>query len=112
VNDLEAREDEAGVWRRSVNSALEREYAPLWAAVHVLVYLEVPDMAAVLRWRTEQERALPAERRMSAAGLLRFVAHYQRITGAMRADLPQRAHLAVRLDERHRVVEIRRNPAP
>jgi D-glycerate 3-kinase len=88
VNELEAAEDVDGVWRRYVNDALAGPYAALWQRLHVLIYLQVPDMQAVSRWRSDQEQALPAARRMSAADLLRFIAHYERITRAMLADLP------------------------
>jgi D-glycerate 3-kinase len=109
VNDLEAHEDAGQLWRRYANDALAGPYAVLWDRLHALIYLAAPDMDAVLRWRTEQEQALPAGRRMSAAALARFIAHYERITRAMLTDLPQRAGLVVRLDAAHRVAEIRPN---
>ncbi len=106
ANELEAREDADGAWRRYVNDALAGPYAALWRCLHGLVYLQVPDLDAVLRWRGEQERALPPAQRMSPAALRRFIAHYQRITVAMQADMPGRADLLVRLDEDHTVSEI------
>lgn len=111
VNDLEAREDAAGTWRRYVNDALAGPYALLWRCVHVLVYLRVPSLTAVTRWRTEQEQALPAGRRMSSGALQRFVAHYERITRVMQAEMPQRAHLLVRLDDAHGVADLHLNTA-
>ncbi len=109
VNELEAKEDPDGVWRRYVNEALAGRYAELWSRLNGLIYLAAPDMDAVLRWRTMQERALPPERRMSTAELRRFVAHYQRITLAMSTDLPARADVTIRLDDDHGVagVEVR-----
>jgi len=59
VNALEAEEDAAGQWRRYANDALAGQYAALWRHLHGLIFLEVPDLRAVLRWRTEQEQALP-----------------------------------------------------
>lgn len=103
VNALEAEEDPSGAWRRYVNAALEGAYADLWRRLHGLVYLAVPDMDAVRRWRTEQEQAHPPGQRMDAAGISRFVAHYERLTRWMLADLPGRASLTVRLDPSHRV---------
>lgn len=111
VNELEAREDPAGVWRRYVNDALAGRYAELWNRLDGLVYLQVPGMAAIERWRGQQEQSLPAHRRMTPAALERFIAHYERITRAMQADLPTRANLVVNLDEDHRTAGIRRNDA-
>lgn len=110
-NELEAVEDASGRWRRHVNAQLAGPYADLWRRLHVLIYLQVPDLDAVVRWRGEQERALPAANRMNDDRLLRFIAHYQRITDAMQAEVPARADLTVRLDERHRVASLRRGRA-
>lgn len=110
VNELEAAEDPDGRWRGYVNACLAGPYAELWRRLHGLIYLEVPDFRAVRRWRAEQELALPAQRRMGPAPLDRFIAHYERLTRWMLAELPARADLVVRLDESHRVSELRRNP--
>lgn len=105
-NALEAEEDTGGVWRTYVNAALAGDYAALWARLHGLVFLEVPDLAAVIRWRTEQEQALPVGRRMDAAAVARFVAHYERITRHMLATLPRTADVVVQLDARHAMAGI------
>lgn len=110
VNELEAREDPDGVWRRYVNHALAGPYARLWTRLGSLAFLEVPDLAAVARWRAEQELGLAPGRRMSPQVLHRFVAHYERITRAMLASAPGRARLVVRLHPDHRVAEVRVNP--
>ena len=102
VNDLEADEDSEGVWRAHVNDACRR-YAPLWALVDWWVFLEVPDMDCVRRWRREQERQLPHAERMSERALTRFIAHYERLTLWQKSDFPSRADWHIRLDRRHRV---------
>lgn len=109
VNVLEAREDAGGAWRRHVNDALAGPYAALWADLDLLVYLQVPDMAAVARWRALQEQALAPAERMETGALQRFIAHYERLTRAMQRDLPGRADLLIRLDRRHRVRQVQRN---
>jgi D-glycerate 3-kinase len=106
-NDLEAREDPLGTWRRYVDAALAGPYARVWEALDGLVLLRVPDMDAVLRWRTRQEQALPPERRMDAAALARFVAHYERITRATLREAPPRTSLIVDLADDHGVAAIR-----
>lgn len=102
VNDLEANEDPESVWRVFVNNAC-RSYASLWALVDWWVYLEVPDMASVQRWRTDQERGLPRAQRMSAGEMARFLAHYERLTLWIKSRFPNRVHWRLTLDTNHRV---------
>jgi D-glycerate 3-kinase len=107
-NELEAREDPDGTWRRYVNDALAGEYQALWGRVDFLVYLQVPDFLAVARWRAQQELQLPEGRRMSETALQRFLAHYQRLTLWMLESLPERADLVVKLDVDHTISGIYR----
>lgn len=111
VNDLEARRDPDGRWRRYVNAALAGPYRELWARFDRLIYLAVPDMAAVVRWRTQQEQALPPGRRMSATAVERFVEHYERTTRQQARTLPDRADVVVTLDADHRMAALRCNAA-
>ena len=102
LNELEANEDPQGVWRAHVNDACRR-YAPLWALVDWWIYLEVPDMDCVRRWRSEQERQLLAAERMSEADLTRFLAHYERLTLWLKSYFPSGADWHLALDRQHRV---------
>src|SRR5690606_8254043 len=43
VNALETAEDPQGVWRRFVNAALAKDYAPLFERIDFLAYLAPPD---------------------------------------------------------------------
>lgn len=97
VNSLERDEDSEGIWRGYVNDALAGAYRRLNGRIDWLVFLAVGDIAAVLAFRAEQERAIPAARRMDAARLARFVAHYERLTRSMLLDVPARADAVVRL---------------
>jgi len=108
VNDLERREDANGRWRRFVNGALASDYPSLWARLDALLYLAVPDMAAVRRWRTEQEQQHPPARRMTPEAVTRFVAHYERLTRWMLATLPDTADMVGFLDENHALSGFRR----
>lgn len=108
VNDLERQQDPDGRWRRAVNDALSVYRDGLFAAIEALVFLAVPDFAAVLRWREAQE----AQLRQHAAGAMtpdqvsRFVAHYERLTRAMLRQAPATADLILRLDGGHRVARV------
>ncbi|MEJ2088781.1 MAG: hypothetical protein P8Y69_09990, partial [Gammaproteobacteria bacterium] len=107
ANDLERIEDPNGVWRRYVNDRLTEEYPALWALIDDLVYLQVPDMRAVLRWRTQQEAQHPPGRRMDPAALARFGAHYERLTRWMSEELSRTAQLVGFLDENHQLEDLR-----
>jgi D-glycerate 3-kinase len=103
VNDLERDEDPDARWRKFVNDRLRDEYPPLWGLLDRLLFLKVPDMDAVLRWRTAQEQQHPPEKRMDTAALNRFVSHYERLTGWMGETLPEVADVVGVLDRDHRL---------
>jgi len=103
LNSLEAERDAQGVWRRTVNRVLREEYEPVWDSLDSLVYLGVPSIDAVRRWRSQQEQARPVDQRMNAAEIDQFVQHYERITLRMLSDQSRSADWYVRLDEEHRI---------
>jgi D-glycerate 3-kinase len=103
LNSLEAERDADGIWRRRVNRALREEYEPVWESLDSLVYLGVPSLDAVRRWRSQQELARPVDRRMNLAEIDQFVQHYERITLRMLDDRSRRVNWSVRLDEDHRI---------
>lgn len=105
-NRLEREEDPDGRWRRYANDQLAGAYGELFGELDQLVFLAVPDLTAVRRWRGQQEQALPAGRRLDAAGLDRFVEHYERITRGMLERLPGRADVTVRLAPDHSIAAI------
>ena len=106
INALEREEDAEGIWRRAVNEALAGDHRRLAEALDLLVFLRVPGLAAVRRWRLEQERERPSAQRMSPTEIDRFVQHYERVTSAMWASVPERADLVVELDGAHRVCRL------
>ena len=110
VNELERDEDPDGRWRRLVNDALALRYQALFARFDKLVFLQVPGIDAVRRWRAEQETELPQHQRMTAAQLRRFIAHYERLTSWMIEDVPGRADLTVVLDDAHRIEKVITKP--
>lgn len=107
INELEREDDPDGVWRRFANDCLARDYAPLWSIFEALVYLQVPGLDAVRRWRLQQEEARPEDRRLDATAVDRFVQHYERITLAMLEDLAGRADLTVELLPDHSIGALR-----
>ena len=107
INPLEREEDADCRWRRHVDSALSGSYAALYDELEALVFLRVPGLGAVRRWRLQQEQERPPAQRMSAAAVDRFVQYYERITRRMLAELPHTADAVVGLDQQHRVSGLR-----
>ena len=111
VNDLERLEDSAGAWRREVNRRLATDYAEFFARIDMLIMLKVPDFAAVLANRRLQEQKLGAGNPgagavMDEAALARFIAHYQRLTAWMLAEMPARADVLVEIGRNQRPTRV------
>ena len=105
VNELEEKSDVDGRWRRAVNDELA-----LFDYQHafdndLMIFLAVPNMEAVYRWRLQQEQNLQAGTRvMDKREIREFIMYYERITRAMLAEMPDRADMTLNLDETHRIV--------
>ena len=103
INALERDHDTDGRWRSTVETALRDSYAELFADLDALVFLQVPGLEAVRRWRLQQESERPPEQRLTQAEVNRFVEHYERITRRMLATLPAKADVVVEMDDDHRI---------
>jgi D-glycerate 3-kinase len=103
INPLERERDADSVWRRFVNARLGEEYAEAWAELDYLVYLRVPDLEAVRRWRLQQEDSLPEHQRQGSEAIDRFVEYYERVTRSMMTTLPDHADLIVELADDHSI---------
>ena len=91
VLDLIDRTSYRALFKPSINQALAGSYARAWAMLDALAFLAAPDWETVPRWRAQQEEdleTLTGSRGMTGAELLRFVAHYERITRSMIAEPP------------------------
>ncbi|MDJ0878916.1 MAG: hypothetical protein QNI86_09915 [Halieaceae bacterium] len=107
LNDLEARDDPDGLWRRFVNDELAGPYAVLFDRLHELVMLKAPSLARVLEWRRLQEEKL-AQRRsgggvMSPAEIKHFVEHYERVTRHCLEEMPARADYLLEVADDHSI---------
>lgn len=103
INSLEESEDRDGTWRRFVNDQLVGPYAEIGRMLDYLIFLRVPDLVAVRRWRLEQEMERAIEQRMGPDAIDRFVQHFERTTLSMDRTLPRRADLVVGLFPDHSV---------
>ena len=106
LNTLERTQDFDATWRNYILDQVHGTYAQLRACLDCLVYLEVPGMDAVRKWRLQQEEERPVNHRMTAQEVAHFVEHYERVTKWMLADVPSTAALVLKLDSNHRVIDI------
>jgi D-glycerate 3-kinase len=113
LNQLERDEDPNGTWRSYANDALAGPYRALFDPLDMLILLEAPSFDVVLDWRLEQERKLrnrivagggDVKRTMSDEAVVRFIAHYERMTRWILQEMPGRADLVVRLDGQRNLV--------
>jgi D-glycerate 3-kinase len=108
INALERDADPDGVWRRWCNAALV-DYAPLWAPLGELLFLQGPGFEQVPQWRWQQEVTLaaanPGRRTMTPAEVERFVLFFERVSRHALATLPNIADWTVRVDAQRRVIE-------
>lgn len=109
INDLEENEDREGTWRHYVNEALAGPYTELFGLIDRLVMIKAPSFECVLNWRNEQERKLEESvakngakgrdlKIMSKNEIVRFIAHYERVTRENLSKLAPRADILVDID--------------
>ena len=116
VNALERDDDADCRWRHAVNAALAGTYAEWFAVLDALVFLQVPDITCVHRWRWQQELDTARRAGGAAAGLqseaqlARFIQHYERLTRHALRVLPAQADVLLALGDDHVVqhMDIRR----
>ena len=51
INDLEKNEDKNLKWRKYVNERLKSEYKKLFAMIDDFVFIKIPNLDVVLKWR-------------------------------------------------------------
>ena len=115
INAFERERDPDGRLRRHARAQLRQLGGALDPLLDVRVFLAVPDLARVLAWRTEQERALGSEasgqqRGMDATALARFVARFERLTLHALRTAPALAEVVLELDAEHRVNTVALTP--
>jgi D-glycerate 3-kinase len=109
VNELESDQDVDGRWRRYVNRQLNDGYADLFSRIDRLLFLQMPDMHSVRRWKLQQEQKLVSltqnESRppMSSEEVKHFVEYFERITLHNLTSLPGTADVIVKLNPDHGV---------
>ncbi len=109
INRLEREEDAEGRWRGYANACLGDAYARLWQRLDLLIELKAPAFEVVAGWRAQQEQTLrrrDARRAMTPSQLVRFIAHFERISRHALRTLAASADISVALDEHRRVTGV------
>ena len=112
TNILEKREDKKLLWRKKVNSELNKDYKKIFSLIDKMIFLKVPSFKFVLKWRLLQEKKLKinsiGKGVMTVSQIKKFVMFYERITKDMLKDLDN-SDIVIDLDKRHRLKVIRYN---
>ena len=123
INDLERSYDSKGIWRRSVNNFLAKQYQQLFSQINWLLMLKAPSFEQVYEWRLLQEQKLtetlaitsdtelkstPIEL-LSEVQLQRFIQHYQRITEHCLVQIPVLADAIIHLNKKHKMINLKFN---
>lgn len=114
INDLERLEDLDSRWRQYVNACLANDYQALFSELDYLLMLCAPSFDCVADWRGEQERKLALRQAagtmtpglMDAAGILRFIQHYERLTRHCLDTLPATADCVMTLGTQREILNV------
>lgn len=118
ANDLEALEDQHGIWRGYVNDQLAHEYHEVFEQLNTLVALQAPSFDCVYEWRLLQEQKLISKLEKSGKDatavqtpeqLQRFIAHYQRLTEHALKTMPNQADAVLHLAADHTYKQLQLN---
>lgn len=122
INDLEAKQDPEGIWRRYINHQLIDNYPTLWKQIDRLIMLQAPSFNCVYQWRLEQEQKLEKKEQLKAAELNiskesgennqimssesihQFIQHYERLTRHALKNLPKTCQHVFQLTDNRQIV--------
>ena len=113
INKLEKLKDNKKIWRQKVNLELKRSYKKIFNLIDKLIFLKVPSIKYVLKWRLLQEKKLritsKGNKTMNDKQIENFVMFYERITKNMIKTLSKKADVVIGIDKKHRLKSIKFN---
>jgi D-glycerate 3-kinase len=113
INELEQLEDNNLIWRKKVNNELKNNYKKIFNLIDDLIFLKVPSLKYVYKWRLLQEKKLEkiskGRKIMSTKEIKKFIMFYERITRNMIKTLGTRAKILINIDAKHRLKSIKFN---
>ncbi len=113
INKLEKQKDKKKIWRRKVNSELEKNYKKIFNLIDKLIFLKVPSFKYVLKWRLLQEKKLRLTNKgnkiMNEMQIKNFIMYYERITKHILKTLSKKAEVVISIDKKHRLKSMKFN---
>lgn len=119
VNLFELTEDPEGLWRKSVNDYLGKEYQGLFKSITHIIMLRVPSFECIFKWRAEQEEKLANQFKgadhsndqhfMDKDALKYFISHFERLTQWMLEEMPSRSDIVVDFNADHSIGGVKFN---
>jgi len=113
VNKLEKQKDNKKFWRTKVNLELKTNYKKIFNLIDKLIFLRVPSLKYVFKWRLLQEKKLritsTGKKIMTDEQINNFIMYYERLTKHMLRILPKTADAVINIDEKHRLKSIKFN---
>ena len=113
INKLEKQKDKKKIWRRKVNSELEKNYKKIFNLIDKLIFLKVPSFKYVLKWRLLQEKKLRLTNKgnkiMNEKQIKNFIMYYERITKHILKTLSKKAEVVISIDKKHRLKSMKFN---
>lgn len=111
INDLEKHEDKDLIWRKYVNDRLKNEYKKIFSMIDDFIFMKVPNIKLVFKWRYLQEKKLRKKysnkkKVMTFTEIKRFIMFYERITLQMIEDLSKSASVLILFKKNHGVKKV------
>jgi len=112
INELENKDDNKAIWRKTINQFLQKEYPTLFSQIDWLLMLKAPNFDVVYKWRLLQEQKLSKKSGTSHSQLLNkhqlqyFIDHYQRLTEHCLLKIPAKANAIITLNEQHEMTDL------
>lgn len=121
INQLEQEMDVDGLWRKTINQQLKKDYKDLFATIDLMLWMQAPYYDVIYDWRNKQERMLESHlhdihgilldtidlKVMSERELKRFMQYYERLTRHLLAVMPDQADVLFKLNEAQEVIDVR-----
>jgi len=111
INNLERYEDKDLIWRKHVNDRLKNEYKKIFSMIDDFIFMKVPNIKLVFKWRHLQEKKLRKKysnkkKIMTFTEIKRFIMFYERITLQMIEDLSKSASVLMLFKKNHGIKKV------
>jgi D-glycerate 3-kinase len=112
INSWEEKNDPQGIWRKTVNEYLAKEYQEIFGRINYLIMIKIPSWNVVMNHRWQQEQELHDETLdnnnhiMTKQEIQEFTHHFERLTKWMLQEIPTQADLVIEIDEERQITNL------